>query len=251
MSKESREAINLKADLELLSETGDINAFRRAGASMGLSGDEVEEAARVVYEQAEENDSPGQDPIDENTFYEEPRGQGGQGNMGARIAALEAQLAEAKGQRITRFSDLDPSLQTVVVEAEQTRVDKIIQTALDSDDVLSYYMNSYDPKGQQAVRDMIDERVRGRLDATDGSFGDGNRILQEVVPEVRSLLEAIGNPNRSTPQMGLGPAPGGQSEANIYPTKQPDHVPSTEANFEEHIAETLAYNAAQALKSRQ
>ena len=171
--------------------------------------------------------------------------------MGARIAALEAQLAEAKGQRITRFSDLDPSLQTVVVEAEQTRVDKIIQTALDSDDVLSYYMNSYDPKGQQAVRDMIDERVRGRLDATDGSFGDGNRILQEVVPEVRSLLEAIGNPNRSTPQMGLGPAPGGQSEANIYPTKQPDHVPSTEANFEEHIAETLAYNAAQALKSRQ
>ncbi len=245
-SKEADEAIRLKADLELLAETGDVSAFRRAGASMGLTGDEVEEAARIVYEQMDENtNSPGQDQFDENTLYEPRTPQGGQMNMNQRMALLEAELMKTKallaGDKRTGFADLDQTLQTVVVDVEQRRVDKIIQNALDSDEVLAYYMSSYDDKGRQAIRDMIDEKVRGRLDSSDGSFGDGTRILREVVPEVKKTLEAIGTPNRLTPQMGFGPSPGGQG-ANIYPTKQPDHVSSSEAGFEEHIAETLQYN---------
>jgi hypothetical protein len=154
-----------------------------------------------------------------------------------RLAALEAKI---EGRR-TQFGDLDESLQTVVVNVEQARVNKIIQEALDKDDVLRYYMSSYDVKGQQAIRNMVDEKVRGRLDASDEKFGDGAQILREVVPEVRTTLEALGTSGRSTPQLGLGPAPGSQG-ANLYPTKAPDHVPSTEAGFEEHIAEVLRHN---------
>lgn len=244
-SKEADEAIAFKADMDLLSETGDIGAFRRAGAAMGLSGDEVEEAARIVYEQMDDNtNSPGQDQFDENTLYEPRTQQGGQMNMAQRMALLEAELIKTKAMLTggkTGFADLDQTLQTVVVDVEQRRVDKIIQNALDNDEVLAYYMSSYDDKGRQAIRDMIDEKVRGRLDSSDGSFGDGTRILREVVPEVKKTLEAIGTPNRLTPQMGFGPSPGGQG-ANIYPTKEPDHVSSTDAGFEEHIAEMLQFN---------
>ena len=255
-SKEADAAINFKADMDLLAETGDISAFRRAGASMGLSGDEVEEAARIVYESHEEP-SPGSEGFDENSLYDnQPQGGGNpaSGNVGQQIAALTAIVQKLQGQvsgKQTGFGDLSEDLQTVIGDAEQIRVDKIIQNVLDSDDVLSYYMSSYDKKGQQAIRSMIDDKVRGRLDASDGKFGDGARIMREIVPEVREHLEALGTPNRSTPQMGLGPAPGGQGGADIYPRKQPDHIPSTEAGFEEHIGETLAHNLFKAQQSGQ
>ena len=244
-SKETEAAIAFKADMDLLAETGDIGAFRRAGAAMNLTGDEIEEAARIVYEHAENENSPGEDRFDENTLYEPKQNPGEQGTMVQRMAFLEAELGKTKalltGSNRTGFADLDPALQTVVVDVEQRRVDRIIQNALDSDEVIAYYMNSYDDKGRQAIRDMIDEKVRGRLDASDGSFGDGTRILREVVPEVKATLEALGTPNRLTPQLGFGPALGGQG-ANIYPTKEPDHVASTEAGFEEHIQEVLQHN---------
>lgn len=246
-SKETESAIAFKEDMRLLAETGDISAFRRCGAEMGLTGDEVEEAARIVYENADSGNpaSPGQDQFDENSLYEPRTVQGGQVTIGQRMAFLEAELAKTKaalaGTGRTGFADLDPALQTVVVDVEQRRVDGIIKNALDSDQVIAYYMNGYDDKGRQAIRNMIDEKVRGRLDASDGSFGDGTRILREVVPEVREALEALGTPNRLTPQMGFGPSPAGQG-ANIYPTKEPDYVASTEAGWEEHIAATIQHN---------
>lgn len=240
-SKEAESAIALKADMELLAETGDVNAFRRAGALMGLSGDEIEEAARIVYEQdGGDSASP-----DENDEYDRTPQASGNLNLAQRLAQIEAELVKTKaqlsGRQATKFGDLDETLQTVIVDVEQTRVDKIIQKVLDSDQVLGYYMDSYDTKGQAAIRGMIDEKIRGRLDASDGKFGDGAQILREVIPEVRETLEALGTSNRTTPQMGFGPAPGGQG-ADIYPTKMPDHVPSTEAGFEEHIAQVLQHN---------
>lgn len=247
-SKEADEAIRWKADMELVGETGDIGAFRRAGAAMGLSDEEIEDAARMVYETADGASSPGEKGPDENTRYELAEGIAappvGKVTVGQKLAMLEAELIKTKAQvenRTTKFGDLDEALQTAIVDVEQARVNKIIQIALDSDQVVSYYYSSYDDKGQKAIRGMIDEKVRGRLDASDGKFGDGAQILREVIPEVRETLEALGTPNRLTPQMGLGPAPGSQ-EASIYPTKPPDHVSSTEAGFDEHVTETLQHN---------
>ena len=260
-SREADEAIKFKADFDLLAETGDVSAFRRAGAAAGLTGEEVEEAARLVYEQMGEGNlqqgqpSPDNDNFDENSLYAAPQGTrggnvepsagGGPVTLAQQIAILTATVAKMQGHmtgKKTGFGDLSDDLQTVVGDAEQIRVNKIIQNVLDSDDVLAYHMSSYDSKGQQAIREMIGEKIEGRLDAHNGKFGDGTRILNEVIPEVKKTLEALGTPNRSTPQMGLGPAPGGQSGADIYPRRQPDHVPSTEAGFEEHIAETLRHN---------
>ncbi len=247
-NKEAESAIALKADLEILAETGDISAFRRAGASMGLTGDEVEEAARIVYESMGENpdspSSPGEGQFNNDSPYDGQASRGQEGSIAQRIAALEAALSKTTAtleNKRTNFGDLDESLQVVVTDVEQARVNKIIQKALDSDEIMSYHMKTHDTNGQRAIRDMIDEKVRGRLDASDGRFGNGIQILREVIPEVKTTLEALGTLNRTTPQMGLGPAPGGQG-AEIYPTKQPDHVSSTDPGFEEHVGETLAHN---------
>lgn len=248
MSKEAEGAIAWKADMELLAETGDIGAFRRAGAAIGLTGDEVEEAARITYEQVGEgNPEPQLSPDNRN----QPQQEGNPG-MSQQIAALSAQLEKIQGQMsgTTGYGNLSEDLQTLMVDAEQTRVNKIIQNALDLDPVLAYNMTSRDAKGQQAIRNMIDEKIRGRLDASDDKFGDGARILREVMPEVKETLEALGTPDRSIPQMGLGPSPGGQG-ADIYPTKEPDHVPSTEAGFEEHIQQLLQHNQYKAKQAGQ
>jgi hypothetical protein len=245
-SKEAEAAIAFKEDMELLGETGDIAAFRRCGAAMGLNGDEVEEAARLVYEQTMGDEGQEGSPPGEENDYLDTRGpERGSSPVAQRIAALEAELARTKSQLAkgpTGFNDLDDSLQTAILDVEQGRVDKIIQNSVDKDEFLSYYIGSADEKARGAIFSMIDEKVRGRLDASDGQFGDGTRILREVLPEVKEHLEALGTPSRSTPQMGFGPAPGGQGGADIYPRKQPDHVSSTEAGFEEHIMETLAHN---------
>lgn len=246
-AKENADAISFKADMDLVAETADISAFRRAGAALGLTGDETEEAARIVFEQmgeSMENELPFPNEQDSQHVSEPPRG--GNVNAAQKLAILEAEIVKMKGQlasRVTTYKDLDLGLQTAILDVEEARAGKIIQKALDSDQVLAYYMNSYDDKGRAAVRSLINEKVKGRLDASeDGNLGDGARILQEVIPEVRDLLAATGTPNRSIPQMGLGPAPGGQG-AEIYPTKEPEYVPSTESGFEEHIAETLRHNA--------
>lgn len=246
-AKENAEAIAFWADMQLVAETADISAFRRSGAALGLTGDETEEAARIVFEQMGESMESNESFPNEAGFDDRPRATPQDGSMNAsqKLALLETELAKMKAQlasRVTTYGDLDLGLQTAILDVEQARVDRIIQKALDSDQVLAYHMNSYDDKGRAAVRGLINEKVKGRLDASDdGRFGDGARILQDVVPEVRDLLEATGTPNRSIPPMGLGPAPGGQG-AEIYPTKQPDHVSSAESGFEEHIAETLRHN---------
>jgi hypothetical protein len=236
---EAASAIAFRDKMKLLAETGDVNAFRELGAEMGLTGDQVEDAARIVYETMEEDGTTG----DENEVFradEARRGEPGK-NWAQELAAVKASL---ESKQIS-LDDLSPDLQDAIVDVERVRIDKIVDNALDSDQVLRYYMNSYDAKGQQAIRGMVNEKIRGRLDASDERFGDGTRIMQEVLPEVKTLLQAIGTPNRSTPQLGLGPAPGGQ-ESNIYPMKKPDHVSSSEAGFEEHIGQSIAHNTQQA-----
>lgn len=239
--KEAESAIRLKEDFDRLKETGDINAFRRIGAEMGLPGDQVEEAARMVYEGVEEGEG---DSDDENQYWDKSEGSGRGAERGADSRQLLAQVkAELENRPPVGYDNLSEEVQTALLHVESERINEIVQKALDKDDVIRYYRNSYDERGKEAIRSMVDEKIRGRLDSSDGQFGDGTQILREVVPEVRTLLEAIGTPSRTTPQMGLGPAPGGTGN-QVYPTKPPEHVPSTETGFEDHIAQTIAYNAA-------
>lgn len=236
--KEAEAAIQLKDDFEILKETGDINAFRRIGAQMGLPGDQVEEAARIVYEGVSQEE----DPDDENRHWDKREAGRGAGPPVDGEKLLAQIKAEMEGREVG-YDNLSEDVKTALLHVEEKRINEIVEKALDTDEVIRYYMNSYDDRGKEAIRLMVDEKIRGRLDSSDGSFGDGARILREVVPEVRTHLEAVGTPSRTTPQMGLGPAPGGTGN-QVYPTKPPDHVPSTETGFEDHITQTLAHNLA-------
>jgi len=237
--KGAETALRLQADFDLLKETGDINAFRRIGASMGLPGDQVEEAARIVYEGV----GPDGDPDDENQYWDKQEGTGGRPQAGGRVDGrqlLSQVKAELEGHQVG-YDNLSDDVRTALLHVEERRISEIVEKALDTDEVIRYYMNSYEDRGKEAIRQMVDEKIRGRLDDSDGQFGDGARILREVIPEVRTHLEAIGTPSRTTPQMGLGPAPGGTGN-QVYPTKPPDHVPSTETGFEDSITQTIAHH---------
>jgi hypothetical protein len=237
-SKEAAKALQFQEDMQLVAESGDSDAFRRAGAALGIPGDKVEDSIRLIDEQyGEEEVNTG----DENQAFNQDDARRGSGRSADQWANELAQIKASIENKQVGFEDISPDLQTALVHVEQERISKIVQKSLDTDEVLRYYMMNYEEKGQEAIRSMIDDKIRGRLDAADGQFGDGKQIMQEIIPEVRTLLQAIGTPERSTPQLGLGPAPGSQGSA-IYPTKPPDHVSSTEPGFEEHIVEALAHN---------
>ncbi len=105
-------------------------------------------------------------------------------------------------------------------------------------------MSAQTPEGKKAIRRFVDEKIGGRLDQYGGDFGDGTRILAEVLPEVREHLQALGTPGKRT-NAGLGHAPGG-GDTEIYPKQKPDHVPSTDGDrFDQNVLETIAYHQAQ------
>jgi len=238
-SKDAETAIQFQEDMRLVTESGDINAFRRAGAALGMPGDKIEQTAQYIeaqFERAGVNYVNPESP-DESPAGSRPESGKTAAEWAKELAALKAQV---EGKQVG-FGDLTGDLQTALVNVEEERISQIVEKALDSDPTLSYYMNSYGDKGKTAVRGVIDEKIRGRLDASDGRFGDGAKIMNVILPEVKTLLEAIGPPERSTPQMGLGPAPGGQGP-NIHPLKAPEHVSSKDSGFEEHIGEVLEHN---------
>ena len=220
-TKAAEKALALQEDLEQIIKSGDVDAFRRMGASMGVPGDEVEQAARNIW-------GDGSDEDDAET-EDEPQPKRG------KAAPQPAQV---------NFGALPADVQRLLLRAEKQRIDEIIDAALDSEEKVRYNMEQYDEKGRKAIRSLVEEKVRGRLAATNGDFGDGSHILRDVLPEVKTLLEALGSPRRSTPALGLGMSPGGDS-LEVYPKKQPDHVPSSDGSFDQHILETLAFNQSQ------
>lgn len=225
--KAAERALAIQDDLEAVIRSGDVDAFRRMGAAMGIPGTEVEEAARNIWGDGEDDEV--------ETTEDEP------------WQATRGKAAPQSSQ--VDFKALPPDVQRILLRAEKQRIDEIIDAALDSDEKVRYNMEQYDEKGRSAIRSLVEEKVRGRLAATNGDFGDGSHILRDVLPEVRTLLEALGSPRRQTPALGMGLAPGG-GDLEVYPKKQPDHVPSSDGSFEQHILETLAFNQGNAERAK-
>jgi hypothetical protein len=231
LRKEASRALALQEDLEAVFE-GDIDAFRRIGAAMGVPGDKVEEEASKLFADGDDDSDDDEDVIDS---YLNDSSKGGR--------------ASNPNQPVD-YSRLSPDIQRVLREAEMTRIEKIVNSALDKDEVVSYNMEKHTPEGRAAIRRYVDEKIRGRLDQFGGDFGDGARILAEVLPEVRDHLQALDTPGQRT-HTGLGHAPGG-GDTEVYPKKLPDHVPSTDGDaFEQNVLETMAYFQAQAERGKQ
>lgn len=235
--KEAAKALAIQEDMELVFKEGDLDAFRRIGAAYGIPGDEVEAIAQRTFAQDDEdNDDDDDDNVVQSYLKEE--------------VAAKAAKTRSRQDGPVDYSRLSPDVQRVLREAEKTRIDGIVKNALDKDEIIAYNMDAQTPKGRRAIRDYVDEKIRGRLDSFNGDFGDGSRILADVLPEVRAHLQALGTPGKRT-HAGLGHAPGG-GDTEVYPTKLPDHVPSTEGDaFEQNILETMAYHQAQAERGKQ
>lgn len=229
--KEAAKALALQEDMEAAFE-GDADAFRRLGASMGVPGDKVEELIESAFGDGDDDDDDDEDVID--SYYQESSRTGKSSNPNSPVD----------------YSRLSPDIQRVLREAETARINKIVDSALDKDEVVSYNMSRYTPEGRAAIRRFVDDKIRGRLNQFNGDFGDGTRILAEVLPEIREHLQALDIPSQRT-RTGLGHAPGG-GDTEVYPKKLPDHVPSSEGDaYEQNILETLAYYQSQAERGQQ
>ena len=120
-------------------------------------------------------------------------------------------------------SQMSPDIQRALFIVEKQRMEGIVKTALDKDDAIAYNMKEHSPEGQNAIRKFVADKIQGRLD---------------------EHLKALGTPGQRNPT-GLGVHPGSASGA-VYPTKMPDHVPSTAGeDFDQHILELLNYHKGQ------
>ncbi len=233
MRKENNKAVALQEDLELVFNEGDIDAFRRLGASMGVPGDEVEEVAQKTFGEGSEDDED-EDVV--NSYFEESSQNADKGTRSRETGPVD-------------YSRLSPDIQRVLRGAEKVRIDEIVQSALDKDEKIAYNMEAHTPEGRVAIRRFVDEKISGRLTSFGGDFGDGTRILAEVLPEIREHLQALGIPGQRT-HTGLGQAPGG-GDTEVHPKQLPDHVPSTEGDaFEQNVLETMAYHQSQAERGK-
>jgi RNA-binding protein YhbY len=212
-AKRAEAALELQAEINEVMESEDADAFRRLGEKLNVPEEEIE---RIVdeYWEGEDGDVA---PVDD-------------GPIGVERMAPDVQRA----------------LQVV----ERQRIKEIVDAALDNDEVVRYNMEQRDAKGKEAIRNLVNDKVRGRLVESNGDFGDGNRILREILPEVRQHLEALGIPRKPN-TLGFGPAPGG-GDTEVYPEQRPKYVSSSEGpDWEEHITEELRFRAAEIERSKQ
>ena len=231
--KGNAKALAIQEDLEMVFKDNDLDAFRRLGAQYGVPGDEVEKIAARAFS-TEDEEAEDEEVV--NSYLKEE-------------AATVAE-ARSRSEGPVDYSKLSPDIQRALREVEKTRIDGIVKNALDNDEVIAYNIDAQTPDGRQAIRDYVDEKIRGRLSSFNGDFGDGSRILAEVLPEIKAHLQALGTPGKRT-LTGLGHAPGG-GDTEVYPTKKPDHVPSGEGDaFDQHILETMNFHQVQAERGKQ
>lgn len=228
--KEASGAIAFQEDMQAAFKDGDTDAFRRAAAQMGVQGDEVERVVRSAFGEDE----------DENVVdsYLKESAEAGKPDTRSR-----------PDQKVD-YSHLSPDVQRALRTVETDRIGKIVDRALDSNETLAYNMKAQSPEGQTAIRRLVDEQIQRRLPDYGGDFGDGARILAEVIPDIEGTLKAIGTPGQRT-HAGLGPSPGG-GDTEIYPQQLPEHVSSSEGDtYEEHILKTLNYHHSRAERGAQ
>jgi len=230
MRKEAEQGIRLQHDLEQIIQAGDVDAFRRMGAAMGIPAPDVEEAAQKVWGDGSEDEEW------------EDRSQ----RPSNRVNLSTPKARNSKTQ--VDFDSLDAPTKRLLVRAEKQRIDEIIGLGLDTSEIIRYNMKEYDEDGKKAIRELVEDKVRGRLPAFGGDFGDGSAILPGIIKDVEATLKALGSQRRSISPLSMGSSPGG-GDLGVYPTKKPDHVSSQDAGFESHIAEQLAFNMAQAQRA--
>lgn len=236
MRKENVRSAAIDEDLRAVFEDGDEDAFRRVGAAYDIPQGEIDEAVQNAFV-----DDGGSDDKDGDVVNDYLKEAAGAGKDTSRSRQPTGPVS---------YGDMAPDVQRALRGVESARMEKIIDQALDNDEAIAYNMKAHTPEGRAAIRSLVDEKIKGRLASYGGDFGDGTRILQEVLPEIKGLLDAVGTPGQQT-NMGLGASPGGGSTAG-HPPKKPDHVSSTEGDaWEQHILDDMVYRHDKAQRGQQ
>ena len=221
---EAENALRIQEDFRLMVEEGDTDAFRRLGASLDIPGAQVDQAIKIVMKEV------GLEGEELNVAE----------GVGATGVGLDEQKPVVQGRTgPVEYQELEQERQTAVNHAESQRRAEIVKTALDKDEDFGYNMAQLDDKQRSAVRDMVDDKIRGRLAETGGTFGDGAQILPEVIRSVNETLKMFGTPK--TGAMGLGHSPGSPGRG-VHPQKEPERVSSTEPGRDEYILQKLQHN---------
>ena len=230
----AKSALAFKEDLEAVTK-GDVDAFRRAAASLGLNKQEVESAvARYNWGEEEEVDEDDEEDVLEEYL---------------RAGAGQAGPQRGKGEpRQVSYADLSPDVQRALQREERRYIETVIDAALDSDEDLRYNMRALTDEGRGVVKELVRKGVEGRLNAMaesdrDVDFGDGKAILREVLPEVKKVVKSLA-PRQHGP-VSMGPSPDG---GTVHPTKRPEYVSSLHGDDEwaQNILEEMSWYMNQA-----
>jgi hypothetical protein len=226
-------------DMRLVVDTGDDAAFRRAATALGIPPDRMEAGLREVNTA----ETAPATPASATPAQPAPGAPATEPGWQEKIAEIKNLVS----QRKIDVNSLTPDLQEIMTTMEDRRVNEIIQKALDTDDAFRYYMGESDSAGQGAIRDMVRQQCEQYLatHTDNGYFGDGQAALREVLPGVKSTLQALKVGARTTPPLGIGSAPGSSAEVTGYnlPTNTPpERVPITSPGYDEYISRVVEHN---------
>lgn len=204
-------------------QQGDENAFRELGKLTNLPSGDVENAIQTYFRSIGETDTEEEEWDDEEPV--------------ATPAAAPTEIG---------FQHFSQEVKDNLLASELDRQDRLIEKALDKDEVIGYYMKdrAWTDEQRNAIRNAVRIQVQGRLKAGE-RFGLNGDILNDILPPIRNMLKAVGATKRNVPQVGLGPALGLPSD-DVYPTKMPERVSSSDqTEFEDFITRRLAFELAQ------
>lgn len=163
----------------------------------------------------------------------------GTGVLEERLAAIEKALNGTTNSPID-FGKLAPDLKRAFAQLENDRITKIRDHALDSDRIIGQYLGKAKAEQAETVRTLANELIAARLKSV-GTFGDGTQILEYVVPQIRTVIQALGSSERATPPLGLGSAPAGSGDTTSTPEK-PKRANVNDAGFVGSVRDLLAYH---------
>ena len=223
-------------DVNLLTETGDPAAYRRAAATMGIPGDQVESA---LQEMAAKEAGKTQVNRPERPAAV-PGATGTEGDWRQKLDTIQ-ELVE---KRKVDVNNLSPDLQELLGELGERRTGEIIEKAIDTDEVLRYHMGVSDDSGQEAIRNMVWAECERHLqnNTTDGRFGDGKAALKTAIPIVKTTLQALRS-GPAIPPLSVGAAPGGGGDTfAIPPNTAPQRVRINAPGFDDYVTNVLEHN---------
>jgi hypothetical protein len=189
--KENESAIQLQADIKLVSETNDEGAFRRVAAASGWEPAKIEQAL-AVRQKAQIRAAMG---ADDNPASDAGGDAGdADGGEGLTVEQIAVQVAEKiipllKQTDTITWDRLDPRIQKVIGGIVNKSWDDLTNRELDADD----FFANLRKKGSAGQKAAVDSLVQGESQrrAASGEDITDPTVLRAILKDVRGRMEAL------------------------------------------------------------